>query len=79
MFEPWQWEEVCVALGQRIRELRTARGWTQEEAAEAAGLVVRHYQKVEAGEVNLTIRTIVRLANAFKLEPASLLMITRRI
>ena len=34
---------------------RVAREWTQERAAEAAGLNTRHYQKIERGSVNVTI------------------------
>src|SRR5262245_20195784 len=51
-------------LARSTRTLRAARGWTQEEAAEAAGLYSRHYRKVEAGQVNVTIDTIERLCRA---------------
>lgn len=52
-------------LAVAVRRLRGARGWTQEAAAEAAHLNPRHFQKIEMGSVNLTIRTLERLCGAF--------------
>jgi transcriptional regulator with XRE-family HTH domain len=46
---------------------------TLEEIAHRATLHWRHWQKVEAGEVNLTLATLVRLASALDVEPARLL------
>jgi transcriptional regulator with XRE-family HTH domain len=39
-------------------------GLTQEDAAARAGIDYKRYQRVEAGEVNVTIRTVVRIAGA---------------
>ena len=52
-------------LGVRVRELREARGWTLERAAEAMNLDLKHLQKVEAGKLNLTLVTLVRIADGF--------------
>jgi transcriptional regulator with XRE-family HTH domain len=54
-------------LASRIRANRVRLGLTQEEAADAIGLVPRHYQKLEAGRLNVTLRTLVKVAAAFKL------------
>jgi hypothetical protein len=40
-------------------------GWPQEKAAENAGLNIRHYQKVEDGSVNGTLKTVEQVATAF--------------
>ena len=50
-------------IGRRISELRAAIGATQEQIAEGSGLDVRYVQRIEAGEVNLTLESLVRLAN----------------
>jgi len=50
------------ALGSRVRELRQARGWTLEQAAAAGDLDLKHWQKVEAGQLNLTLVTLLRIA-----------------
>ena len=41
---------------------------SQERAAEALGIVPRHYQKIEAGELNVTLRTLDRLCRAFSVD-----------
>jgi len=47
------------------RSQRSGRGLTQEAAAEAAGLTWRHLQRVEAGDVNVTVLTLLRLVTAY--------------
>ena len=49
-------------VGRRCAELRSDRDWTQEQAAERLHLDVKTLQKIEAGTVNATLRTIARLA-----------------
>jgi transcriptional regulator with XRE-family HTH domain len=49
-------------LGLRVRSLRRARGWTLEGLAERADLDLKHLQKIEAGSLNVTLVTIVRIA-----------------
>ena len=34
----------------RVRELRTAAGLTQQQLADALGISLNYYQKIEAGE-----------------------------
>jgi len=41
-------------------------GITVEEAAHRGGLHWRHWQKVEAGEVNVTLETLALLADALQ-------------
>jgi transcriptional regulator with XRE-family HTH domain len=51
-------------FGRRVAEIRRAKGWTQERIAERLGMPLRNYQKIEAGLRNITMRTIVAVANA---------------
>jgi transcriptional regulator with XRE-family HTH domain len=53
------------AVGSRVRATRKANGWTLEEAARRAGLEYQHIQKVESGTLNVTLVTLVRLAEGF--------------
>ena len=64
---------LAKTLAARLRDERKARGWTQEKAAEECGLVARHYQKLEAGEINVTLATLERLCDAFDVEATELL------
>ena len=59
-------------LGHRMREVRVERDWTQEVAAERLGVGVRELQRIEAGHVNLTLRSLVRIAKALAVPLRSL-------
>lgn len=52
-------------LPSALQRERARKRWTQEQAAEAAGLHPRHYQKLEEGSVNVTIGTLERLSRGF--------------
>lgn len=67
------WRVVAAFVTSNVRRLREKAGWTQAEAAERAGLDLKHYQEVEGTRINLTIKTIAGLANAFGVEPRRLL------
>jgi transcriptional regulator with XRE-family HTH domain len=59
------YRRTVIGLGKRVRELRKARGWTLERAAEATNLDPTQLAKIEAGTINVTLVTIVRLADGF--------------
>ncbi len=65
-------ERVIQNLGRRIAEIREELGWTQQEAAEILNMPTKNLQKIERGS-NLTVRTLVRLANGFGLPTRTLL------
>lgn len=46
---------------------------TQEAVAKRLHMVPRHYQKIEAGELNITLATLCRLAIALRVTPSQLL------
>jgi len=50
------------ALGLRLRRLREAEGWTLERMAERCDLDLKHLQKIESGQLNVTLVTLVRLS-----------------
>lgn len=51
-------------LAGRIKRQRLASGLTQEAAAARAGIDYKRYQRLEAGGVNATMRTLLRVAEA---------------
>jgi len=57
-------KKVLRQLGRRLRDARSAADLTQEEAASRAGIDYKRWQRLEAGEVNATVRTLVRAAKA---------------
>jgi transcriptional regulator with XRE-family HTH domain len=55
-------ERVLENVGRRIIETRLRRGWTQEACADALEIDVRLLRRMEGGELNITVNTLVRLA-----------------
>lgn len=52
-------------FGQRLRELRIERKLSQRELGELLGKTLRHYQKIEYGEVNVPTLTLCALADFY--------------
>lgn len=53
---------TSLLLGQRIRELRVEKGWSQEELGERCGLDRTYVSGVERGVRNPTLSVIERIA-----------------
>jgi transcriptional regulator with XRE-family HTH domain len=53
------------SVGNRIRELRKAKGWTQEQLAEAASLHYSYIGGVERGDRNISLETLEKIIAAF--------------
>jgi transcriptional regulator with XRE-family HTH domain len=60
-------------IASNVRRQREKAELTLEEVAHRAGMHWRHWQKVEAGEVNATLKTLARLSDALGVDPAELL------
>lgn len=59
-------------FGQRVRQLRLAKGLTQEELAERAGLHPTYIGGIERGERNLGLDNLLKLARALREHPSAL-------
>lgn len=66
------------AFGQAVRELRACRGLSQEALGYAAGLHRNYVGAIERGELNPTIRTVLRLAVGLQVRPSRLVQIAER-
>lgn len=56
--------DVAGAIGSRVRDGRTERGWTLDELAERSGVSRRMVINVEQGASNPSIATLLRLSHA---------------
>ena len=66
-------EKFLKTMGANIASLRRGRNFSQKEAAALADISYRYYQSIEAGVANLTLSTVFRLAEFFKVSPHELL------
>ena len=55
-----------------MRELRLHRDLTQEAFAERLGMLAPNYARIEQGRSNVTLDTLVRIANALDIAPIEL-------
>jgi transcriptional regulator with XRE-family HTH domain len=57
-----------VQIGARIRAERVSCGLSQEEAASRAQVGYKHWQEIEGGRGNPTVRTLMRIAAALDVD-----------
>jgi transcriptional regulator with XRE-family HTH domain len=55
-----------VSTGEKVKELRLQKLWTQRQLAERAGLSLRAVNAIETGKNNPTDLTLTRLARALR-------------
>lgn len=65
--------QIVRSVAGNIARLRMAKAWTQEQLAERAHLAPRYLQRIERGNVNLSVVVLVQLARALAV-PASRLL-----
>lgn len=58
--------DVQGRFGERLREIRTKKGVSQEALAELAGLHRTYVSSIERGERNISIVNIAKLAEALE-------------
>jgi len=62
-----------LSVGLAVRSIRERRKLTQEDVAYESGLSLRHYQKIEAGTVDMRLSTLWRLADVLEVAPHALI------
>ena len=66
-------QQLIKAFGQRIRELRTAKGLSQEQLAEKTNFHRTYIGMVERGERNISLSNIGVFAKFFEMSVSELL------
>lgn len=65
--------QAAEIFGRRVREARIALGLSQEDIANLADMHVTNYGRIERGEANCELHTIVRIATALDTDPGELM------
>ena len=65
-------KEIRKGLGKRIRELRMSGGFTQEKLGEKAGLNYKFIGELERGQVNVSLDSLAKIAEALMVKVGDL-------
>ena len=60
-------------FGRNVKAARVERGWTQEQLADETGLASVQVSRVERGEREVRLTTVLRLLRALDVAPDALL------
>lgn len=58
-----------IKFGTNLRDARVAKGFTQQELADIVGSQQPAYSRIENGETNVTLKTIIKLSEALDVSP----------
>lgn len=67
-------QRIAKVLGARIRQLRKKKGWPQGEFAELCSIHRSHMGKIERGETNVRLSTLLTIAGVLETQLEKLLM-----
>lgn len=65
--------ELQAIFGESVRHQRVKAGWTQGELSKRSGIAQEEISRIENGQINLTIRTMSRLAKILNGDVAKML------
>jgi transcriptional regulator with XRE-family HTH domain len=60
-------------LGNRIRQYRLIRSFSQEKVADELKMSVGNYGKIERGDVSISVDTFLRICQILEIKPSQLL------
>ena len=61
-------DERMITFGRRVREVRKAKGISQERLAEMAGIDRSYMGNIERGEKNITLKKAYEICDALEVE-----------
>ena len=62
-----------INLGIHVRQIREKKGLSQQDLADDCGITQNQVGRIERAEINTTVKTLVKIANALDIEPKELL------
>lgn len=67
--------EFLIALGKRVEEIRQHQGLTKTQLAFEMNTGEKYIRRLEKGEVNITIKNLLKLSNALHIPLPELLSV----
>ena len=68
-------KELLERIGRRVKELRVAKGLTQQELAAVLDIEKSNMSRLEAGRVNISATALYKIAQALDMTLSELLMV----
>lgn len=65
-------ETFLISLGIHIRQLREKKNLSQENLAHDCNISKSQIARIERAEINTTVKTLVKIANALEIDPKEL-------
>jgi len=66
--------DICEQFGKRLRQLRTKKGWSQEELAYRVGMDVSYLSELENGKKEPCLRKMKEIAQGLGVTMARLML-----
>lgn len=74
ILEKWGESMDWVKVGNQIRKYRKAKGWTQEQLAEAVEKTAKHIGNLENAKTQMSLECCVDISRALNISPNQLLV-----
>lgn len=63
---------ILIGFGNALRELRLAKGFTQEQLANEIGAEISQISRIERGVINTSVTTLFAISKALKIDVSEL-------
>lgn len=60
-------DELFIKIGKKLKKARKEQNLTQEKLSKMAGISQTHYGRIERGEVETTLGTIIKIVSSLKI------------
>jgi transcriptional regulator with XRE-family HTH domain len=65
-------QEFLKLIASNFKKERIEQGFTQEKLAEMNDIDYKYYQRIESGNVNITMKTLLKLSESLNINPLKL-------
>lgn len=65
-------KSILISFGGNLRQLRLAKGFTQEQLANELGIEISQISRIERGVINTSVTTLYAIANTLKIDVSQL-------
>jgi DNA-binding XRE family transcriptional regulator len=65
-------KNILISFGNALRELRLAKGFTQEQLANELGIEISQISRIERGVINTSVTTLYSISKVLKIDVSEL-------